>query len=184
MSRWFKCLTLIAFIILLASSVMAQRKGKPFHKMFPPGCGPEEMHQMEANYENLRLLKFLEAVDLNEEQAEKFIPIFHSFRREIKSLRKDRAELLDQLSIAAGRPHIGENQEVKAGSLDESQIKDILEQLEENQNQRRTYEEKFKRACDTLLELDQKAKFVIFQERFEREVLQSLREFRRCAPAP
>lgn len=184
MSRWFKYLTLIAFTILLASSVMAQRKGKPFHKMCPPGSGPEEMHQMEANYENLRLLKFLEAVDLNEEQAEKFIPIFHSFRKEIKALRKDRGDLLDLLSIAAGRPHIGENQEVKAGSIDENKIKDILEQLEKNQNQRHAKEKNFKHACDTLLELSQLAKFVIFQERFEREVLQSLREFRRCVPAP
>lgn len=184
MSRWLKYLMLIVFAFLLGASAMAQRKGKPFHKMCPPGCDPKEMHQMEANYENLRLLKFLEAVDLDGGQAEKFIPIFHSFRKEIKALRKDRGNLLDQLSIAAGRPHIGENQEVKAGSIDENKIKDILEQLEENKNQRRTHEARFKRACDTLLELNQRAKFVIFQERFEREVLQSLREFRRCAPTP
>lgn len=160
-----------AMVILLAlmsaGSAMGQMgQGPGPGPNCPPACPRNFGPQMEANYENLRLLKLFEAVNLSDEQSLKFLPIFRAYRKDIKELRQQRADLTDRLAAAL------------TGSADESGIRALMDTLKTNQAALSNREETFRGEAATVLSFVQQAKLMVFQERFEREVLESLREFR------
>ena len=152
--------------LLLTGSIWGQPDSSPPPEGCPPICVQRMPRGFEANYENLRLFKLLEAVDLSEEQSQRFIPMFHGYRKDIRQLRQERADLIDQLK----------------GTLDrkdaDDQIRALLRQLDDNQATQQRREKKFSDVCDGVLAVPPKAKLAIFEERFEREVLECMREFR------
>lgn len=156
--------------MLMASSLMAQPDSEP-----PPGWSPmggphHRWRQMAENIENLRLLKLLEAVDLTEEQSAKFIPVFQSYRKDFKASLDERRELVDHLADLVDSN--ASDQELNAGIQQLIDLKDKMEKQRDD----------FLAECRGILTTKQLAKLVIFQERFEREILQSLREFRQGHP--
>jgi Spy/CpxP family protein refolding chaperone len=161
------CLIYISIPLLLfaTASTWAQQMGKGQHEC-PPDCPHNQWGKMEANFENLRLLKLLEVLDLADEQSEKFLPLFNKFRKESKELHQQRKELIDGLM---GLIH-------EEG--DEHQIRSSIDKLKQNGNEIRAHREKFSTDCETILSIYQTARLIVFQERFEREILESLREFR------
>jgi len=140
----------------------------------PPGCPPDghmpRHGKMAANFENLRLLKLLETVDLSDEQSEQFIPIFHAFRRDMKELLERRRELIGRLA-----------EQVTADASDEK-LHQSIEQLIDVKAKIGSLRDAFVDDCRAILSTTQLARLVIFQERFERDILESLREFRRHGP--
>jgi Spy/CpxP family protein refolding chaperone len=132
----------------------------------PPNCPRAFGPQMEANYENLRLLKLFEAVDLTDEQSLKFLPIFRAYRKDMKELRQQRMDLVDRLAAAI------------TASGDENSLRAKMDSLGANQDAIRERDEAFRREAATVLSFNQQAKLAVFQERFEREMLETLREFR------
>lgn len=151
--------------MLMAGSLLAQPDSAP-----PPefrGGGPHHRwRQMAENIENLRLLKLLEAVDLTEEQSAKFVPLFQRFRKDFKESLDQRRELVDTLAGLVDSN--ASDAELNAGI---QKLIDLKAKMEKQQND-------FLAESRAILTTKQLAKLVIFQERFEREILQSLREFR------
>jgi Spy/CpxP family protein refolding chaperone len=137
----------------------------------PPSCPRAFGPQMEANYENLRLLKLFEAVDLTDEQSVKFLPIFRTYRKDIKELRQQRADLIDRLAAAI------------MASGDENMLRAKMDTLYSLRNAIPDREAEFQREAAQVLTPVQQAKLAVFLERFEREVLESLREFRQQSAA-
>lgn len=164
-----KSLWLCSFFFLFfvfAVPLSAQPDSSPAGMVCPPTCPPMQIQKMEASYENLRLLKLLDAVNLTDTQAEKFIPLFHAFRKDLRKLRAERNDLMNQLGD-------------EADSLNrEDQIRTLLNRLDENQKAIGAREQLFESDCRRLLTLPQVARMIVFTDRFEREVLESLREFR------
>lgn len=156
----------VLLTLIAAGSAMGQMGQAGPGPNCPPVCPRAFGPQMEANYENLRLLKLFEAVDLSDEQSAKFLPIFRAYRKDIKELRQQRADLTDRLATAL------------TGSANESGIRAIMDTLKTNQAALGNREEAFRGEAATVLDFIQQAKLMVFQERFEREVLESLREFR------
>lgn len=134
---------------------------------WPSGKRMPHHEKMASNLENLRLLKLLEAVELSEEQSERFIPIFHAFRTNMKELFDQRRELIDRLA-----------DQVKSGAPDE-ELERSIQQLRDLKDRMDALHDSFIDDCRSILNIHQLARLVIFQERFEREILESLREFRR-----
>ncbi|MCP4566350.1 MAG: hypothetical protein GY841_02085 [FCB group bacterium] len=162
---------LTTLIALMGVSLMAQT-GKPRPK------GPRGQHgrffdkEMAANFENLRLLKLLEVVELTEEQSVKFIPLFHGLRNDVKELRLKKVDILDQMREAIARPD------------NEAILRELLDKLAKNKSSMNTRMVKFLNDCEPILTIQQIARLAIFQEHFEREILNSLREFRRGGNEP
>lgn len=166
---------LVVFLMMVAAGTavgqMGQGNGPGPGPNCPPGCPKMFGPQMEANYENLRLLKLFEAVDLTDEQALKFLPIFRAYRKDMKELRQQRTDLVDRLAAAV------------AASGDENSLRAKLDSLATAQDAIREREEVFRREAATVLSFNQQAKLTVFQERFEREMLETLREFRQRGTA-
>jgi Spy/CpxP family protein refolding chaperone len=126
---------------------------------------------MERGFENLRLLKLMEAVDLTEKQSEDFVPLFHAFRREMRQLKHQRREQVREL------------RDLVEADADDKKIGETIEKLQANQRAATTRQDEFLNRCAKILSPRQVARLVVFQEEFELRVLESLREFRqRAAP--
>jgi Spy/CpxP family protein refolding chaperone len=126
-----------------------------------------EWKEMAANIENLRLLKMLEAVDLSEDQSAKFVPLFHTFRRDLKSLREERDEIINNL------------QQLLHNGAEDNLIRQELDKIKDNQKRFNARMTVFFEDCEEILTVPQLARLTIFHERFERDMLKSVREFRR-----
>jgi Spy/CpxP family protein refolding chaperone len=165
MSRLFLLLFSLFTMIAFAASAFGQLphtdNNMDHHSQHQPRWG-----RMSANVENLRMLKMLEAVDLTEEQSGKFLPLFHGFRKDIKTLRQERKELVE------GIIHLVHQE----GGDDK--IKADLAKLKANRQQIDRRQEKFLSDCENVLTTPQLARLIVFQEHFERDMLESLREFR------
>lgn len=167
--RNYKFPVIVLVALFLIAPAVAQRKGSGY-----PGCTPQcstkcvdhNWHHMAASFDNLRLIKLLEAVDLDEDQSTRFIPIFHSFRKSQKQLREDRRVLIDQLA------------ELSSAKDKSAEIDQAIKSLKENSDSIESARDKFHQGCRQILASDQLARMLVFQERFEREILKSLREFR------
>ncbi len=151
--------------MMLTGSLMAQPDSAP-PPDFPRGGPHHRWQQMAENIENLRLLKLLETVDLNEEQSAKFIPLFQRYRKDFKELLDQRRDLVDHLADLVDSN--ASDAELNAGV---QKLIDLKKKMEQQQAD-------FINDCRGILTPKQLARLVIFQERFEREILQSIREFR------
>lgn len=164
--------TLLALLLIIAAPVLAQIPPPPLghHRGGPRDSGGPGM---ERGFENLRLLKLLEAVDLSEAQSEKFVPLFHAFRRDMRQLKHQRRDLVRAL------------RNLTADEASENELGEAIGKLRENQAAATSRQEKFLDQCTKMLTPRQMARLVVFQEEFEQKVLESLREFRnRPAPTP
>jgi hypothetical protein len=160
---------IVIIMVMLAAALSAQpdtgwRPGWSQHGQSP------HHKKMAANLENLRLLKLLETVELSEEQSERFIPLFHGYRSDMKELFEQRRELIHRLA------------ELVKGDASDREMEEGIDHLIDLKAKMESRQEKFIDECGTVLSTKQLARLVIFQERFEREVLESLREFRRHGP--
>ncbi len=164
MINWLKNISLVVLWLALAGTVGSQPF--PTHD----GRGPHPERLPGANIENLRLLKMLEVLDMDEEQSQKFIPVFHQFRSDLRDLRHERKMMLDSLASLIEQDNA------------EDQLLVIFEVLRENLDRIEVRSEKFFADCRQILTPHQLGRLLLFQERFEKEVLEKLREFRRRGP--
>lgn len=162
---------LTTIFALMGVSLMAQT-GEPGPKGQRGHHGRFFDKKMAANFENLRLLKLLEVVELTEEQSIKFIPLFHGLRNDVKELRLKKVDILDQMQETIGQPD------------NEAILRELLDRLAKNKSSMNTRMAKFLNDCESVLTIQQISRLAIFQERFEREILNSLREFRRGGNEP
>jgi Spy/CpxP family protein refolding chaperone len=156
--------TITAILLaLLAMNVnaLAQRHGRG-------------MEQHEKNLENLRMLKLLEILELDDEQNDRFIGIFSSFRKETREIKGDIDREIDALSEL-----------LKDNNTTEKQLQEKIEIIEKLQAERCHAAEKFFKRAAEILTTEQLAKMVIFKERFEKRILETIRGFRgRFGPSP
>lgn len=168
MRKTFRIFGLSLTLLVLTSLIAAQQNVPCSH-----GKGQHGRDNLGANIEGLRFLKLLEVLDMTEEQSENFIPLFHSFRKDIKELQRERKTVFDTLVYYLHQPDADEKLIVCFAAIREN-----LEKLDARMH-------KFFDDCSGILTAYQLGRLLLFHERFEREVLESLREFRRCGtPRP
>ena len=136
--------------------------GAPEPPFSPPGGGMRRRH-----LEQFRMLKLLELLDLNEEQEMKFLVEFRALREKQVVLQKERQDAVTRLAEG-----------LRADTLNEEQIGRLTNRIFEL---RRTYaaeSEGFYERVRPMLTAEQAGKLVVFQERFEYELLDQVRSFR------
>ncbi len=158
---------LLLMIAVIGSTVNAQGrmgrgKGDPRHN----GMG---LHK--KNLESLRLLKLLEVLDLGDDQNDLFISAFSKFRKNTKSIREQiESEVTDLKEYL--------DQDNKSDNIMQNKIELIMKMKDDFETEKKNFFKKLQ----GILTAEQLGRMIVFQERFERELLQQVRGFR--APKP
>lgn len=148
---------LLLFVILI-SVANAQRPGMRLG---------QHKGKHAKNIENLRMLKLLEILELDDGQSAEFITSFVSFRKITR-------EIGDKIQMEV-ESLIGLLNEPKPS--DEAIRANII-RIEELKIRRETAVKDFHKNVANILTIVQLGKMVIFEEHFERELIESMRGFR------
>jgi len=163
----------LGLILMLAISATAYPQMHDFggkHGMSGKRCNEEHMR----NLENLRLLKLLETLELSEEQNDKFIVEFANFRQKMKGLAERTNARIDTL---AG--------ELNQAEPDEKIILRMVDEIVKLREGRITIMNELHDNVRSFLTPIQVGKLIVFEERFDRELLERVRGFRRgMTPEP
>jgi Spy/CpxP family protein refolding chaperone len=128
--------------------------------------------QHAKNLENLRMLKLLEVLDLSDEQSNQFISEFVSFRKQVSEISEDVENEIDSLIDLLHQTEPSD----KA-------IMDQITKIEATKIKRENVYKEFHKQVAKILTPVQLGKMVVFEEHFERELIESVRGFRdRVAP--
>ncbi|MFH2036235.1 MAG: hypothetical protein ABIJ45_07530 [Candidatus Zixiibacteriota bacterium] len=149
----------ILVITLLSSAVYAQHQmGRGFGK---------QMRMQEKNLDNLRLIKLLDLLELSDGQNDKFIAAYSSHRIESRQIREEIETEVQTLTnlIQAENPN---------DALIQKQIDKVEGLMEQMLNSVRKLHNKMKE----ILTVVQMGKMIVFENRFERELLETVRGFR------
>ncbi len=136
-----------------------------------PGCMMRD--QRAKNLENLRLLKLMEVLDLSDTQSPQFISIFVDFRKEMRLISDAIQKEVDTLSTLL---------QMEKGSDDA--IKSSIAKIESLKSKKNDGIKKFHADIEKLLNVQQMGKVVVFEERFDRELIENVRGFRAGHMAP
>jgi len=152
---------LIFIFILTAQAVYAQRPpARPF-----PEEGKRE--RLREEIETMKMWKMLEVLDLTDEQSNDFLPAWRELQKAQKDFREKREDLLKSLEAVLGEE-----------KPDEGKIKDILGQLENKRSQLEEVQQRFRHKAQEVLTIEQQAKLLLFEDRFEKRMMEIIRQYR------
>ncbi len=116
-----------------------------------------QMRQRHERFEELRMIKLMEALQLDEETSVRFVKRYHQHQDEMKSLLKERGLKIDQLEEAI------KNQK----DDDCEQLLNEVLALEKKASDKRI---DFIKSLSSILTKQQQARFVIFDRNFDRDL--------------
>lgn len=125
----------------------------------------EQMEKVRKRIETLRMWRLTDVLNLDEKTSTQVFPLLSKYdrkRTEVEqSLRSSMKELRESLK------------EKREGSL-----KNILDKLEENHKAHQRIKEEEWAELKKILTIEQQAKFILFQQEFEREIRKIIAEAR------
>ncbi len=120
------------------------------------------------NLENLRLLKLIEVLDLDDQESPKFIAAFTSFRKQARAINDSIQSEVDNLATA-----------VESDSSNTNAIRAGMTRINDLKGRREEALRHFHNEIGQFLTTVQMGKVVVFEERFDRELIENLGRFRR-----
>ena len=134
---------------------------------------PMEGMGQRKHLEQLRILKMLELLDLSKDQEVPFLTAFNGMREDMRGFEEQANQLIDTLATA-----------LQSGNSEESRLKSLIGQIKDID--RRKYERlmTFVDQAEKMLTVEQVGKLLIFQKRFEAELLEQIGRFRRGMNEP
>jgi len=127
----------------------------------------EDFESQRRHLEQFRMLKMLEFLSLDEDQEVEFLTKYRSFTRDFRALDESRREVLGTLADG-----------LSADSLSDGQIFALTDQVSKLNSQKDQRRLEFEAEARKLLSPRQYGKLVIFQQKFELELLKAVRGFR------
>ncbi len=156
--------------VILALILTVSAQAQPTYSD-DPGRHSEERERIRDNIETLRMWKLLDALDLTSEQSTEFLPVLKEFQNAKRRFGEARREFLKQMEAAL------DSQEVNQGKLQES-----MAGLDAARNRFHQEMEQFLTKSREILTLKQQASLLLFEEKFERRLKESIQEMRRKGP--
>jgi len=138
-----------------------KRYGRATKKYF------ESQQQQRKHLEQLRMLKLLELLDLDEDQEIEFLTSFRTMRREHGTLQDKKIKQVDDLV-----------EELNAEKIDDQRVKQMVDNIMNLEQERGKVMQAFIDEVSALLSAEQLGKLIVFQEKFEVELLENLKNFR------
>jgi hypothetical protein len=135
------------------------------------GRPPEEraeMHRQGKYIAQLRLLKLLELLDMDKDQEAPFITAFHAMRKEGSDLDSRHVALTEQLADG-----------LREQTISDQQTYDLIDRITTIELQKRELMVMFLSQAREILTARQLGRLVVFQDRFELELLERVQAFRR-----
>jgi len=119
------------------------------------------------NLDNFRMFKMLEILELDDEQNDRFIGVFSGYRTTTKKINEEIESVIRSLIDDLHNPDI---------AVDSIVTK--TERVKKLRQEREKARDKFHADAAAILNPIQIARLTVFEERFERELLEALRGFR------
>lgn len=141
-----------------------------------PGQGPgpgfggrhgQDWGERRRHLEQLRMLKMLEVLNLDEDQELEFLTEFRNVRDEHRKLNLQKESLIDSLSLV-----------LEQGDPEDNVINSLVDRILGVERQRGEIMKAFIDKTKSLLRPQQVGRLIIFTERFERELLEQVKTFR------
>ena len=169
MSKREKVCTLVwlSLILFLGLTSMTQGQPPPAH----PDSHMQEREKIRENIETLRMWKLLDILNLTSEQSTRFLPVLKEFQDAKRNFRDTRRELFRQLES-----------DLQSEKIDEKRLQANLANLEGARKEFQREWEKFLERSGEILTLEQQAKLMLFEERFERRLRESIEHMRKRGP--
>lgn len=123
--------------------------------------------KFDKHIEQFRILKLLELLDLQEDQELEFITLFHSMRRDRRQLHESKTELLEQLGNG-----------LREQTIADDEINRLVVEIQNLGRQESRKIDDFLIEARKILSPEQVGRFIVFQERFEFELLKAVKTFR------
>ncbi len=140
--------------------------GPPLDMPFPPD--DQKFDQSRQKFlEQLRILKLLELLNLDEDHDLEFMQLYRKHRNEVKENENEHNFKMAELSEG-----------LKNENITDANIFRLTAEVEKNADARVVLEKSFLNESKKILSAEQFGKLVVFQERFERELLEQVRQFR------
>jgi hypothetical protein len=150
---------ILAFAALVLLPVLASAQ--------PPGPGWGQDRPSFERIQQLMKMRMVETLDLNEEQSVRFITRFNEYEKRRRELMRLKGESLDRIEKLV--KDSGDEREV------EKAFPDALG-IDMRMTEERT---KFFNGLSDILSITQRAKLLLFERKFERELRDAVRETQR-----
>jgi hypothetical protein len=159
---------------------------RPFDMIFAQGPGQgsgggfggrhgQEWNNRRKHLEQLRILKMLETLNLAEDQELEFLIAFRAVRKEHGRLNVEKETLIDSLSGI-----------LDGDKIEGDAVNTVVDRILAIEDAKREVMADFVKTTRALLTPEQLGRFVVFHERFERQLLEQVKSFRdrRKGPFP
>ena len=160
----FKFLVVFFFVLIFSLTAQGVQAQRPPAHPFPEEGKRERLRE---EIETMKMWKMLEVLNLTDEQSDKFLPAWRELQKAQKDFREKREDLLKSLEGVLG-----------AEKPDEGKIKDILAQLEKERSQFDEVQQRFRQKAQEVLTIEQQAKLLLFEDRFEKRMMEIIRQYR------
>jgi hypothetical protein len=129
--------------------------------------GRRMMEQQRKHLEQFRMFELLKLLDLKEDQEVDFLTMYKNYRDKQNDIDSRRRDLVIQLGAG-----------LEADSLSDNEIQHMVQEIFTLNTDKVKAAEQFVREAGDVLTTQQIGRLVVFQERFEYELLSRLRSFR------
>ncbi len=130
----------------------------------------EQMENVRKRIETLRIWKLTKTLDLDEKTSTQLFPLINKYD-------KKRAEL--EVSMKEGMKDLRGTLKDKKG---EGNLKNIIDKLEQNHKEIQRINDEERTEMKKVLTVEQQAKFIIFQQEFERDIRKIIEEVKERRP--
>lgn len=156
--------------------MLAQHEGGPSDDIFfqrpkegrGPGFGRMHQGMGKERLEQLRMVKILELLNMDEEKEIEFLPVFRTLRKAKMKADIERNKIIKRLTV-----------EVRKEISNDSNILELVDELKEHDVKQQKEFKQILNRIEQILSPVQFGKLYIFQARFGPEVLGRMRDFQK-----
>lgn len=158
-----RIVTLLSVCLIPFSFAFAQETGM---RNLPPGPPPEMgpgNPEVRKQLEQIKIWQMTKDLNLPTTKAEKFFPLYNEYNSELSGITAQRRQVIRGLDSA-----------IKKGS-DDSEVKKQIQQFLNLDTQLADANAKFMQSLEGILTPVEVAKYIVFEQRFDREIRERVR---------
>lgn len=148
----------LVLALVVGGSATAQMRRRPPRP-------PEERQKWQERLATLRELKLIEVLELSDEQSNQFLPAFKAYQKKRGLVAGKRDVVLQELGLL-----------LEEEGTSDQKLQEKIDQLGELRKEQNQLDNEFFAKARTILKPRQMARMAVFEVRFERAILEQLRQ--------
>ena len=150
-------LALVMTVVLSGGTILAQTSEPPGPREERP-MNQERREELRERIELIWMWKLTEDLSLTEEEGAKLFPLLRTYEEKKKELRAENRKLVREL------------ERMIDDGASEGDLKRMIRSLEENDQKLATVKEEGFDELSKILSVEKQARYIVFQEHFQREI--------------